>query len=183
MTRPISVNKASVSIRVRVPLSYIEGRLGALAVAAGPHVAAQIHDFVQREKLGYYPALEFFNDRPEIDPGVVAAVEEVGLFVCEFAKTEARNRLWPVFSHVRVTRTQLLALTLPAVRPHQPDALAMLTEHYTPRTVRLDLVLASIERGTREGLEKVATQKVLWWLREAFDAVEVVDARVVPANS
>lgn len=181
-SRAITVAKAAVSVRVRVPLDYIERRLGDLAVAAGPSVATQIHAFVQRERLGYYPALEFFHDRPEIDPGAIGAVEEVGRFVCEYAKTEARNRLWPAFSHVRVTHTQLLALTLPTVRPHQADALAAITEHYTPNVVRLDLMLSSLERGERDGIEKIATQKVLWWLREVFEAVDVTDARAVTAK-
>ena len=178
MTRGLRVVKTAVAARITMALTQIESRLGELAIAAGPQVAKQIHAYVQGERLGYYPALSYFESRPEIDPGLVAAVEQVGLFVQEHIKAEIRTRLWPVFSHVRVARMQLIAETLPSVRPSHTDALNALIAHYTPNTVKVDMVLSNLEKGEpAAGIERFAASKVVRWLGEAFEAVEITDAR------
>ena len=173
--RILAVNTA-ISVRAQLAADVIENRLGAHAANAGPALAAQIDEVVRRDRLGYYPALEFFAEHPAVDRGFIAAVQQVGLFLCEYAKTEARRRLWPVFSQVRVVHVHLLALTLPPVRPQQPNAQLLLAKHYTPDAVRIDLMLASLERA-REGVDKLAADKVRWWLREGFAQVEILDAR------
>lgn len=179
-TRRVTVVQTGVSVRVQVALAVIQAHLGDLAAAAGPEVARQIHRYVEQERLGYYPALEFFHARVDIAAGLVAAVEQVGEFVCEHARSTARSRLWPVFSQVRVMHAQLLALTLPSVRPQHPDALTALIAHYTPNAVKLTLHLSSIEkRTTLDGAEKFAANKVVQWLREAFETVEITDARLL----
>jgi hypothetical protein len=176
--RTITVIKSAVSVHVRLALDVVRGQLGELAVVAGPHLAAQIHAYVERERLGYYPALEFLVDSPQLDKGLVAAVQQIALFSCEYAKTEVQRRLWPVFSHVEVRHTQAHALMLPNARPNQSNSLALLTEHYTPNRVRLDLTLSSLEKSAEtEGLERLAAQKVTHWLRESFETVEITDTR------
>lgn len=181
--RAIVAIQTAVSVRVGLALAVIEQRLGAYAATAGPALAAHVDAFVQREKFGYYPALEFFTAHPDIAPGLVAAVEQVGLFVCDYARTETRRRLWPVFSQVRIRNIQLPALTLPSVRPRQPDALALLARHYTPLVVRLDLILTSLEKGRDiDGMDKLAARKVAWWLSEAFATVDILDARAHSQN-
>ena len=175
----LKVIKTAVTARVVVALTQIEARLGELAAAAGPQVATQIHAHVQEKKLGYYPALSYFEGNPAIDAGLVAAVEQVGLFVCDHVKTEVRTHLWPVFSHVRVARVQLLATTLPNVRRNQPDALAALIAHYTPNAVKVELILSNLEKGEpAAGIERFAASKVVRWLREPFESVEITDARL-----
>lgn len=176
--RGLAVVKTAVAARITMSLAQIESRLGELAVAAGPQVARQIHAYVQSHRLGYYPALSYFETRPEIDPGLVAAVEQVGAFVCNHVRAEIRTRLWPVFSHVRVAHMQLLATTLPAVRPNNADVLTALIAHYTPNSVKVDMVLSNLEKGEpAPGLERFAASKVVRWLGEAFEAVEITDAR------
>lgn len=176
----LSIVHTSVTVRLQIALEVIQQQLGDLAAAAGPEVARQIHAYVARERLGYYPALEFFQQSSAIESGLVAAVEQVGLFVCDHAGTTARSRLWPIFSQVRVMNLQLLAATLPSVRPHQADALAALTQHYTPNAVKVNLNLSSIEkRAPSEDAAKIASNKVIQWLRDAFESVTITDARVL----
>ena len=98
----------------------------------------------------------------------------------EHVEKELRTCLWPAFSHVRVVNTQPPAFALPGVRPSQPDALALLAQHYTPTLVKIDLVVSSLKKGAAgEGAERTAAQQARWWLRECFESVEVSDARVV----
>lgn len=179
-TRAIHIVKTALSLRVRVALPYLQERLGDLAAGAGANLATQIDALVRREKLGYYPALDYFASRDGIDRGLLVAHEEAARFVREHVEKEARARLWPAFSHVRVVNTQSLAFALPSVRPSRPEALSALAQHYTPTQVKIDLVVSSLKKGAAgEGAERTAAQQARWWLRECFESVEVSDARVV----
>lgn len=180
--RSIRVVKAWVSIRARVPSNLIGNRLGELALHAGPSVAQQIHAIAITERLGYYPPLPYFEDHPAFPPGLIAAIEETGRFVCDYVTREVRNRLWTVFSHIEVQRVHLTALTLSSIRPTQPDALRALTRHCTPCEVSLNLILASLQRGpATDGQARLVVQKVGWWLRDAFETVDVKCSRLVDA--
>ncbi len=182
MTHPraIHIVKTALSLRVRVALSLLQERLGELAAGAGADLAVQIDALVRAEKLGYYPALDFFAQREGIDRGLLAAHEQAARFVREHVEKEVRARLWPAFSHVRVVNTQSPAFALPSVRPSQPEAVAALAQHYTPALVKVDLVVSSLKKGAAgEGAERAAAQQARWWLRECFESVEVSDARVV----
>jgi hypothetical protein len=178
--RGIRIVKVALSVRVRVAMAQLEARLGELAAGGGANLAARIDELVRREKLGYYPALDYFAQRDGIDRQLLAAVEETARFVRDYAANEARTRLWPVFSQVRVVNTQSLCFALPGVRIAQPDALAALARHYTPTLVKIDLLVSSLQKGgSGEGAERAAAQKADWWLRDSFESVEVSDARVV----
>lgn len=180
--RSIRVVKAWVSLRARVSSHFIRDRLGDLAVHAGPSVARQIHDIAITERLGYYPPLTYFEDHPAFPPGLIAAIEETGRFVCDYVTREVRNRLWTVFSQIEVQRVHLTALTLSSIRPTQPDALTALTRHCTPCEVSLNLILASLQRGPAvDGQARLVVQKVGWWLRDAFETVDVKCTRLVDA--
>lgn len=178
--RGIAVARTTVTLSAHVARDLLEARLGPLPVHAPADVAAQVHAYVKAKRLGYCPPLAFFAESAEVDARLIAAIAEAGAFVCDYARSEARARLWPVFSQVRVQRVQSLALTLPSVRPRQPGALERLARHYTPTGVRLDLTLSSLERGAPvPGLERLAANKVRWWLRESFETVEVTAAKLV----
>lgn len=182
MTHPraIHIVKTALSLRVRVAPTLLQDRLGELAAGAGVNLAARIDALVRAEKLGYYPALDFFAQREGIDRSLLAAFEEAARFVREHVEKEAPARLWSAFSHVRVVNTQSPAFALPGVRPSQPDALSALAQHYTPTLVKIDLVVSSLKKGAAaEGAERAAAQQARWWLRECFESVEVSDARVV----
>lgn len=181
MSRPsgLTIVTSIVTVKATIALSMLQERLGTLAALCGPNLAAQIDAFVRREKLGYYPALEFFNGRDAVDPMLIAAVEEIAHFACEYAKAEAHNRLWAAFSRVHVQHVQALAFTLPGVRTQQADALDALAAHLTPNVVKLELVVSLLQKGPAgPGLEKFSAKKTLWWLREAFESVTITDARV-----
>ena len=182
MSHPSAIHivKTALSLRVRVALPFLQERLGERAAGAGANLAAQVDERVRAEKLGYYPALDFFAQREDIDHGLLAALEEAARFVREHAEKEVRARLWSAFSHVRVVNTQSPAFALPGVRPSQPEALAALVQHYTPTLVKIDLVVSSLKKGAAgEGAERAAAQQACWWLRECFESVEVSDARGV----
>ena len=98
---------------------------------------------------------------------------------CRATQKEVRKNLLPIFSSVTVKRASSPAFTLPRVSCTQPDVLDALARHYYPGAVRLDLVVSSVERGPDMTLmDKITRRKLLWNLRDYFEQVEVVDARV-----
>lgn len=184
-TPSIAVFDAAVAVKICLSLDTLRERLGELAASAGGDAAAQVDRHVRAARLGYYPALEFCAREGIVAADTLAAIEQVGLFVSEFAAKETRTRLWAAFSRVSVEQVRLLAMTLPTVRPHSPEAVVMLAQHYTPNCVRIDLRVSWIERGAKEaaakteGRERVAAQKVQWWLRDAFDSVQLLDTHLL----
>jgi fermentation-respiration switch protein FrsA (DUF1100 family) len=178
--RAIHIVKTALSLRLRVAQAFLQERLGERASDASVQLAAQIDALVRTEKLGYYPALDYFANRDGIDRGLLAEIEEAARWVRAHAEQQVRARLWPAFSHVRVVNTQSPVFALPGVRPGQSEALAALARHYTPTVVKIDLVVSSLKKGAAgEGAERAAAQQARWWLRECFESVEVSDARVV----
>ncbi len=179
--RSIRVVQAAVTVRLRVATELTRAHLGEPAETLGPRLAAQVDRLVRERRLGYYPPLEFFAGDGGIDPQLLAELECFGAFVQTYVLKEIPRRLQAVFSNVRVGHAQLMALTMPGMRPSQSDAVAALARHYTPDTMKLELVLSTVTRGTVEGMERLVTQKLHWWLRDGFASVEVTDARMLEA--
>ena len=73
---------------------------------------------------------------------------------------------------------QCTAYNLPNIRQNEHNALDCLARHYTPNTIKLDLVLNIIQnREPKEGLDRFAKQLVYRWLREDFESIEISAAR------
>ncbi len=73
---------------------------------------------------------------------------------------------------------QCTAYNLPNVRYNEHNARDCLARHYTPNTIKLDLVLNIIQkREPKEGLDRFAKQLVYRWLREDFESIEISAAR------
>jgi len=130
--------------------------------------------FARRERLGYYPALDYFQGNAGLDPHLLRAAREMGDAVAAHVRAVAAETLWPVFSQVRVTRTQVAAFTMPRVSMSAPDAPNALAAHYLPNRVRLELDLAAIEKGAPpEGIERFFGTKAMRNLMDRFETVEV----------
>jgi hypothetical protein len=181
MTEPraIRVATAALTARLRLPPEVAQRQLGELAVSLGPRVAREVARLAHEQRLGYYPALEFFGRRNDLDTQLLTDLGSYCAVVQGYVLEEVPRQLKPVFSNVQIRNLRFIALMLPGVRPNQPDALEALARHYTPDHVRLELALGTVTKGTTQGLERVAAQKVCWWLRERFARVEITDARLV----
>jgi len=177
--RPLHVVTTAVSVRLQVPAPVFEEALGLPAATLGQRLAERV-DLLTRERgLGYYPALDYVIQSDGLGTDLLGDLERVSGCALEYTAREIPRRLKPVFSSVQLRGGQFAARTLPSVRPGQPDAIAALGRHYTPDTIRLELNLGTILRGPSDGLERVTAQKVLWWLREHFVAIDIVDARLI----
>lgn len=178
----IEVVRVSVTLRVRLAQKMLQEQMGDLVLAMGPNLAQQVHAAVQQEKLGYYPALDYFIQQGHgIDADLLSAAQHVAWLVNEFVRRKITVTLREPFSNIRFESTQPLSFSMPRVRPSDANALDALARHYAPYGVRLNLIASSIEKagGNRDGYEKLVTHKIMRWLKDEFESVEISDARVL----
>jgi len=180
MTNPDTLGVVPVALTIQVVMA--PERLGALLSAAeknlGHALAERVQTIVHVHKLGYFPALVFFEGHPDMDPELICAAKALAAQIRKRVKREVQTHLWPVFSSVRIERATSLAFTLPRMTPAQPDALEKLAQHYFPNSVRLELVLTTLDKQHRlEEVENFSEQKVMRNLRDAFESVSVSATR------
>lgn len=178
-------SRIAVSLQVRLPATTIEEHAVASPYVVGEQLAQEVTQHVQRERLGYYPALDYFRNVPDVDPELLNAVESLSWLVCGLVRDEIRARLRAVFSNLRFESMQTLANTLPAIRPGQPNALHELAQHYTPDQVRLNLVATSLRRQDNDPGKAVAMGEHLIrrWLKDRFSQLDINDIRYLPPAS
>jgi len=180
MDNPGTLGIVPVALTIQVVLA--PEQLGALSNAAersiGRVLAERVDAIVRAQRLGYYPALDYFEDHPDMDPALIGTVKALAAQIRKRVKREVQKHLWPVFSSVQIERATTLAFTLPRVTPAQADALARLAQHYFPNTVRLELVLTTLDKQHRlDEAEKFSSSKVVRNLRDAFESVSVTATR------
>ncbi len=170
----------AVNLVLSVPTKALENYLAASPRVIGTELARQVHAYTQYERLGYYPALDYFKGRDIIPADLLDAALNVAWLAKELVQDEIRRRLQQAFSQVRIQNLQSVAFTLPRVRPSQQNSLVLLARHYTPDTMRVGMLLTTQRNQTSTaGLEDHA-QNMLWqWLNEHFSSLEVTSSQVV----
>ena len=173
------IDKARVGVLVRVPAHAMDRHLPCSASRVGTELATAIDSYVRDTQLGYYPALEFFRNVDAIDQDLLHSVEQIAWLVSKLAREEIQLRLRPIFATVKFDSIQTVAFALPPVRPSQKDALEHLAAHYTPDTIKLELVLSMLRKDTDTAERKVETyarKMIFRWLRDRFDHVEITSS-------
>ena len=170
----IGIVPVALTIQVVMAPERLESLLSAAQKNLGRTLAERVEVIVRAQRLGYYPALDYFEDHPDMDPKLIDMVKTLAAQVRKRVKREVQTHLWPVFSSVRIERATTLAFTLPRMTPAQPDALARLAQHYFPNAVRLELVLTTLDKQHRlEEAEVSSSNKLVRNLRDAFESVSV----------
>lgn len=181
----IQILKTAVTLTVTVSLETLRQEMGEPVVAIGPALASEIDQHVRDNKLGYYPALDFFIHNQAVEPELVAAAEHVAAMVAEMARRTIQVRLREPFSHIRFEHIQPLAMTMPRVRPGDANAMALLSEHMSPNHIRMTVIASSIEKAgiNTEDYEKLVAHKMRNWLEPEFEAVQLTEYHQLQANS
>lgn len=176
----IHLVKVAVDLRLEVPAAMLEARSAGSADLVGGQLARQVDQCVRRRGLGYYPALDYLRDGACIDEDLLEAVRTTAWLAREIAREEVRRRLRAVFSQVELAGLQSPAFTMPAVRPSAPGALESLARHYSPCTVKLGLILSSLNRDpSPRGMDQFARRMIWRWLRDRFEQLDVTSAQIV----
>lgn len=182
MSGSIQVARFAVVLKVRVGDEVIEPNIGYLPWVLGENLAGQVDSWVMEQRLGYYPALDFFRDKPQVvDPALLQLIDAMARFGEEYSRRELRRRLRGGFSHVDVERIQLEAFAMPRILPSQPKSPEELARHYAPATFRVELLLGMIQRGDVERIERLVAQRILQWAKPAFASLELLSTRLLSA--
>jgi hypothetical protein len=148
----------------------------------GQTLATIADEYIRQHKTGYYPAIEFFKTLDGVDPALIAAAEQVAWLVSKLARETIQSKLRPIFSSVNFQSIQTLAFTLPRVRPNQSDAIERLARHYTPDTVKIELLVTMMRRDSEADdnrAEPYARKMIFRWLSSEFASVEVTSSKAM----
>lgn len=180
MLNPGTLGIVPVALTLQVTLApeRLEALLSTAEKNLGHALAERVDAIVRAERLGYYPALDYFEGHPNMDPELIGTVKSLAAQIRKRVKRELQTHLWPIFSSVQIERATTLAFTLPRMTPTQADALAKLALHYFPSAVRLELVLTTLDKQSRlEEAESFSADKVVRNLRDVFESVNVTTIR------
>lgn len=177
----LHLNSAVLSLRVQLPEQIFTRHLPASPEVVGAALADQVIAYVQAERLGYFPALEYFRSQPGgLEADLLDAAENIAWFTCNQARGEIQRKLRPVFASLSIQAIQAVAFTLPSVRPSQPNVRQELVRHYTPDRAKLVLQVNSFQKSVQtEAMAKWASHLAYRWLKDSFAQVEVTSAQAL----
>lgn len=176
--RGLGIARVALTVQVTVAPEKLDALLRETDKTLGARLAERVDTWVREQKPGYYPALEFLVDQGVVPPEDFETLRVLAATIRKRVKRDVQTRLWPIFSSVQIERAQSLAFNLPRITPGKPDAMAELARHYFPNTVRLELVLASLDKLMRlEDVVAISETKVARNLRDDFEKVVVTAVR------
>ena len=175
----LHVSKIHVTLVVKVPHELLERHLPSSAEVVGEALTEQVLALVKKDKLGYFPAVDFASKQGAIEEELLEAAETIGWFAAKLVREEVQKKLRPFFSTISFQSVQNLAFSMPAVRPNQINAYQLLVEHYTPNKVKLDVICSVLKKQQLEGLSNWAKQLFKRNLEDSFDDFEVTQTVVL----
>lgn len=171
----LHLNKIHISLKVRVPHQVLEKHLASSAEVVGHALTEQVVEYVNNNKLGYFPALDFFQGTSVIDPDLLDAAETIGWFASKYVREEIQRRMRPFFSHISFQSVQTVAFTMPSVRPSQLNAWHDLLDHYTPDLIKVDVIASVLRKYDRQdGLSNWSKQLFKRNLEGSFQDFQVL---------
>ena len=173
-------DKVLIIIDVQLKAETLQQYLPCSANIIGRTLADIADEYQKKNKTGYYPAIDFFKTLDTVDPDLIASAEQVSWLVSKLARETVQSKLRPIFSSVTLQSIQTLAFSLPKVRPNKTDAVEQLSRHYTPDTVKMELVLTMMRRDSEaddDRAEPYARKMMFRWLESAFELVTITSSR------
>ncbi|MDH5766555.1 MAG: hypothetical protein OEZ38_11120 [Gammaproteobacteria bacterium] len=176
----LHISKIHITLIVKVPHKLLERHLPSSAEVVGEALTEQILEMVKKNKLGYFPAADFASKQGGIDDDLMDAAETIGWFAARLVREEVQKKLRPFFSMLNFQSVQNVAFSMPSVRPNQINAYSLLVDHYTPDTVKLDIIASVLKKQQQpEGLANWARQLFRRNLEDSFDHMEITQAVVM----
>jgi hypothetical protein len=175
-------DKVLIIINVQMKAKDLQQYLPYSANIIGQTLAEFAAEYEKENKTGYYPAIDFFKTLDSVDPDLIASAEQVAWLVSKLARETIQSKLRPIFSSVQFQSIQTSAFSLPKVRPSQADAIEQLAKHYTPDSVKVELVLSMMRRDSEvedNRAEPYARKMMFRWLESEFETIEVTSSKAL----
>lgn len=179
MTR-LHVSKIHITLLVKVSHNVLAQHLPSSPEVVGEMLTTQIVEQVNKQKLGYFPALDYFQQQESIDADLIDAAQTIGWFTARYTREEIQRRLRPFFSSLSFQSVHTQAFSLPPVRVNQINAWQTLCAHYTPDTVKIDMIATVLKKQNNpQGLANWARQLFQRNLDGVFEKFEVIQTVVI----
>ena len=158
----------------------MQGHLAASPYIVGEELAQQISQYVSENRLGYYPAIDFFQENGAIEQDLLDAIGSISWLLTNLVRDEVRVRLRAAFSSIRFESLQTQAFTMPGIRPGQNNGFQLLTEHYTPDQVKVNIVASLVrKKESQYEAEQMAKHLVCRWLKNSFESLEITNVKAI----
>lgn len=156
----------------------------------GEALALKIDAYSRQHRLGYYPALDFFqaesvhNKPAPVDPSLLDAEDSIAWLAENVLRDEIHSHLRGEFAQVELQQVRCLAFSMPTIRPQQSHAVAHLASHLTPVQFRTTLLLSRACAGTdaeqsNQEWSRYVRRQLLETLGKTFDVLKVTSVQVL----
>jgi len=174
------ISKIHISLQVKVPRELLERHLPSSAQVVGEVLTEQVVAAVKKHKLSYFPGLDFLQEQGDIDEDLLESMEAIAWFACKRVREEVSKKLRAFFSELSFQSVKCTSYAMPGVRIKQINAWHDLVEHYTPDTVKLDVVASILKKEAHpEGLENWSKQLFRRNLEDSFEQFEIIQASLL----
>ncbi|VAW58082.1 hypothetical protein MNBD_GAMMA11-253 [hydrothermal vent metagenome] len=174
------ISKIHISLQVKVPRELSERHLPSSAQVVGEVLTEQVVAAVKKHKLSYFPGLDFLQKQGGIDDDLLEAMEAIAWFSCKLVREEVNKKLRAFFSELHFQAVKCTSYAMPSVRIKQINAWQALVEHYTPDTVKLDVIASVLKKEQRPaGLENGSRQLFRRNLEDSFEQFEIIQTSLL----
>lgn len=176
----LHITKLHITLQIKVPIEVLKRHLPSSPEVVGEALTEQVLAAVKKQQLSYFPALAFLEKQGEIEQDLLDATETISWFACKLAREEVHNKLRAFFSELSFQSVKCTSYAMPSVRANHINAWQKLVEHYTPNTVKLDVIATVLKREQHsQGLENWAKQLFRRNLDEVFEQFEVIQSSLI----
>lgn len=176
----LHVSKIHITLKVKLSHELLERHLPSSAEVVGEALTEQVVAAVKKHKLSYFPALDYLEKQGDLEQDLLDATETIAWFSCKLVREEVNKKLRGFFSTLSFQSVKCTSYAMPGVRANQLNAWHELVEHYTPNTVKLDLIASVLKKEEfPQGLENWSRQLFRRNLEGVFDDFEVIQTAVL----
>lgn len=177
---PLNFTRVAITLQLSVPETALERHLAASPKIVAENLAEQVMAYEIEHRLGYYPAIDFFQQHGGVEPELIEALENISWVLTSMVRNEIRLRLRPVFSQLKIESLKTLAFTMPTVRPGQQNAKINLTNHFVAVSVKANLIATLLQKiaDTRTAA-RMAESMCYRWLKDHFSKIDVTSVHVL----
>jgi hypothetical protein len=176
----LNFTRVAVTLQIRVPETALERHLAASPRVVAENLAEQVMAYEKEHALGYYPAIDFFQQHGGVEPELIDALENISWVLTSMIRNEIRLRLRPVFSHLKIESLKTLAFTMPTVRPGQQNAQANLISHFSATSVKANLIVTLLQKIVdAEAATRMTESMCYRWLKDHFSHIDVTSVHVL----
>ncbi len=176
----LNFTSIALSLTVVVPEQSLEQHMAASPQVVTTELVAQILNYEQQHRMGYFSALDFYIQNDAFDADLINAIKNITWFVTGMVRNEVKIKLRPAFSNIKFENIQPLAYTMATVRAADTQKIEKLNEHFSLSTVKINLIATLIQKVVdTQAAQSFASNLAYRWLKDSFSDVKITSTALV----